>query len=59
MNDLVPDTRDAVGDYMGLTLRVSLDETSGDLGFSNAEVRDLVKMNKNLPDFWDPAHGAW
>ena len=51
MNDLVPDTRDAVGDYMGLTLRASLDETSGDLGFSNAEVRDFVKMNKNLPTF--------
>ena len=59
VNEVVADVRDAVGDSMGLTLRVSLDETIGDLGFSNAEVRDFVEINKNLPDLWDLAHGAW
>ncbi len=59
VNEVVADVRDAVGDTMGLTLRVSLDETIGDLGFSNAELRDFVEMNKNLPDLWDLAHGAW
>ena len=59
VNEVIADVRDAVGDSMGLTLRVSLDETIGDLGFSNAEVRDFVEMNKNLPDLWDLAHGAW
>ena len=59
VNEVVGDMRDAVGDTMGLTLRVSLDETIGKLGFSNAEVRDFVEMNKNLPDLWDLAHGTW
>ena len=57
--EVIADMRDAVGDTMGITLRVSLDETIGDLGFSNAEVRDFVEMNKDLPDLWDLAHGTW
>ena len=59
VNEVVADIRDAVGDTMGITLRVSLDETIGDLGFSNAEVRDFVEMNRNLPDLWDLAQGTW
>ncbi|MDJ0611096.1 MAG: NAD(P)-binding protein [Kiloniellales bacterium] len=57
--ECVADLRDAVGDTMGLTLRVSLDETIGDLGFSNAEVRDFIEMHRDLPDLWDLAHGTW
>jgi dimethylamine/trimethylamine dehydrogenase len=57
--EVIADMRDAVGDSMGLTLRVSLDETIGDLGFSNAEVREFIDMNKDLPDLWDLAHGTW
>ncbi len=59
VNEVIADIRDAVGDRIALTLRVSLDETIGDLGFSNAEVRDFVEMNRNLPDVWDLAHGTW
>ena len=59
VNEVVADIRDAVGDTMGITLRVSLDEAIGDLGFSNAEVREFVDMNRNLPDLWDLAHGTW
>ncbi|MGB3148389.1 MAG: FAD-dependent oxidoreductase [Paracoccaceae bacterium] len=59
VNEVIADIRDAVGDKMGLTLRVSLDETVGDLGFSNAELREFIEMNRNLPDLWDLAHGAW
>lgn len=59
VNEVVGDIRDAVGDTMAITLRVSLDETIGDLGFSNAEVRDFVEMNKDLPDVWDLAQGTW
>ena len=58
-NEVIADMRDAVGDTMGITLRVSLDETIGDLGFSNAEVRDFIEMNKDLPDLWDLAQGTW
>ncbi len=57
--EVIADMRDAVGDTMALTLRVSLDETIGELGFSNAEVRDFVEMNKDLPDLWDLAQGTW
>ena len=57
--EVVGDIRDAVGDSMGITMRVSLDETIGALGFSNAELRDFIEMNRNLPDLWDLAHGTW
>ncbi len=57
--ECVADLRDAVGDTMGLTLRVSLDETIGDLGFSTAELRDFIEMHRDLPDLWDLAHGTW
>lgn len=59
VNEVIADMREAVGDTMGITLRVSLDETIGDLGFSNAEVREFVEMNRNLPDLWDLAQGTW
>ncbi len=59
VNEVIADIKDAVGDTMGITLRVSLDETIGDLGFSNAEVREFVEMNRNLPDLWDLAQGTW
>ena len=57
--EVIADMRDAVGDTMGLTLRVSLDENIGNLGFSNAEVRDFIEMNRDLPDLWDLAQGSW
>ena len=57
--EVIADLRDAVGDTMALTLRVSLDETIGTLGFSNAEVRDFIAMNAELPDLWDLAMGSW
>ena len=58
-NEVIGDIRDAVGDTMALTLRVSLDETIGDLGFSNAELREFIEMNRDLPDLWDLAQGTW
>ncbi|WNK21049.1 FAD-dependent oxidoreductase [Halomonas piscis] len=57
--EVIADIRDAVGDTMAIALRVSLDETIGELGFSNAELRDYVEMNKDLPDLWDLAQGTW
>ena len=57
--EVMADLRDAVGDTMGLSLRVSLDETIGELGFSNAELREFIEMNRDLPDLWDLAQGTW
>ncbi|MEE2774313.1 MAG: FAD-dependent oxidoreductase [Pseudomonadota bacterium] len=59
VREVVEDIRDEVGDSMGITLRLSLDEIIGDLGFSNSELREFVEMHKELPDLWDLAHGAW
>lgn len=59
VNEVIADMRDAVGDTMGLTLRVSLDEHIGKLGFSNAELREFIEMNADLPDLWDLAQGTW
>jgi len=57
--EVIADMREAVGDTMGITLRVSLDESIGDLGFSNAELREYIEMNHDLPDLWDLAQGTW
>jgi dimethylamine/trimethylamine dehydrogenase len=59
VREVVSDVKDAVGDTMGITLRLSLDEMLGDLGFANSEVRDFIEMNADLPDLWDLAHGTW
>jgi len=59
VREVVADAHEAVGDTMGITLRLSLDEMIGDLGFANSEVRDFIEMHKDLPDLWDLAHGAW
>jgi dimethylamine/trimethylamine dehydrogenase len=57
--EVVADMRDAVGDAIGLTMRVSLDENIGECGFSNMELREFIDMNRDLPDCWDLAQGSW
>ena len=59
MRELVEDAKEVIGDSCAITLRLSLDETIGDLGFANSELRDLIEMHAELPDLWDLAHGAW
>ena len=44
---------------MAITLRMSLDEQVGHLGFANAEVREFIEMHADLPDLWDLGHGTW
>ena len=59
VREVVSDARDTIGDSMAITLRLSLDEMIGDLGFANSEVRDFIEMHQELPDLWDLAHGTW
>ena len=59
MREVVADIKDAVGDTMGVTLRLSLDERLDENSFSNAELRDCIEMHRELPDLWDLAHGSW
>lgn len=59
VREVIQDAHDTIGDTMGITLRLSLNEMIGDLGFANSEVRDFIEMHKDLPDLWDLAHGTW
>jgi len=59
MREVITDIREAVGDTMGVTVRLSLDEAFDDLSFSNSELRDCIEMHGDLPDLWDLAHGTW
>lgn len=59
VREVVQDMRDALGDSMALTLRLSLDEVIGDVGFSNTELREFIATHADLPDLWDLAHGTW
>ncbi len=59
MRELVEEGKDVIGDSCAITLRLALDETIGELGFSNSELRDLIEMHGELPDLWDLAHGTW
>lgn len=57
--ELVEEGKDAVGDSMGIAVRISLDEMMGEHGFANSEVRDFIEMHGDVPDLWDLAHGSW
>jgi dimethylamine/trimethylamine dehydrogenase len=59
LRELIADAKDEIGDSMAVTVRLSLDEMVGGLGFSNSEVHDLIGHCGELPDLWDLAHGAW
>ncbi len=59
MRELVEEGKEVIGDQCAITLRLSLDETVGEQGFSDNEVRDMVEMHSELPDLWDLAHGSW
>jgi dimethylamine/trimethylamine dehydrogenase len=59
LRELVEEGREAVGDSCAITLRLSLEELIGDLGFANSELRDMIEMHSELPDLWDLAHGTW
>ena len=59
MREVITDIREAVGDTMGVTVRLSLDEAFDELSFSNSELRDCIEMHADLPDLWDLAHGTW
>jgi len=59
MRELVEDIKNAVGDSMGITLRLSLEEAIDEHSFTNTELREVIEMHRDLPDLWDLAHGSW
>ncbi|MGF1593729.1 MAG: FAD-dependent oxidoreductase [Kiloniellaceae bacterium] len=58
VREVIADAREETRGEMAISLRMSLHE-DGALGLSNAEVRDFIAMNSELPDLWDLAHGTW
>ncbi len=58
LREVVEDIRETTKGELAVSLRMSLHE-AGAYGFSNAELRDFIAMNGDLPDIWDLAHGTW
>jgi dimethylamine/trimethylamine dehydrogenase len=59
LRELIEDTKEAVGDSMGVVCRISVDELLGDEGLHAAEARDMVAMMAELPDCWDLTLSGW
>ena len=58
LREVIEEGREATRGEVAISVRLSLHE-AGALGFSNAEVRDLIGIYAELPDLWDLAHGTW
>ncbi len=58
LREVIEAVREATKGELAVTFRLSLHE-AGPLGFSNAEVRELIATHPDLPDAWDLAHGTW
>ena len=60
LRELIEDTKDAVGDACGVSVRLAVDELMGDAGLvSHAEGRDIIEMLAELPDLWDVNCSDW
>jgi dimethylamine/trimethylamine dehydrogenase len=58
--EIIEDTKDAVGDTMGVAVRFSVDELRGAEGLeADKEGRDIVEMLAELPDLWDVNVAEW
>ena len=58
--ELLEDTREAVGDRCGIAFRFAVDELLGSEGLScEAEGRDVVEMLAEHPDLWDVNLSDW
>ena len=58
--ELIEETKEAVGDTMGVVVRFAVDEMMGDKGLEWAtEGREAVEMIAELPDMWDVNVSDW
>ena len=58
LREVIEDAREVTKGEIGISLRLSLHE-EGPKGLTNAELRDFIALNADLPDLWDLAHGTW
>jgi dimethylamine/trimethylamine dehydrogenase len=60
LRELIEDTKDAVGDACGVSVRLAVEELLGEGGITSAsEGRDVVAMLAELPDLWDVNVSGW
>jgi dimethylamine/trimethylamine dehydrogenase len=58
--EIIEDTKDTVGDTMGVIVRFSVDELRGSEGLeADKEGREIVEMLAELPDLWDVNIAEW
>ncbi len=58
--EIIEETKDAVGDTMGVVARFSVEELRGPEGFEHdKEGREIVEMLAELPDLWDVNVSDW
>ena len=58
--EIIEDTKDAVGDSMGVVARFAVDELRGAEGLeADSEGREIVEMLAELPDLWDVNVAEW
>ena len=58
--EIIEETKDAVGDTMGVVVRFAVDELRGAEGIEcDKEGRDIVEMLAELPDLWDVNVAEW
>ena len=58
--EIIEETKDAVGDTMGVVVRFAVDELRGAEGLeADKEGREIVEMLAELPDLWDVNIAGW
>ena len=58
--ELIEETKDAVGDAMGVVARFAVDEMVGEGGLEwGSEGKDAIEMLAELPDMWDVNVSDW
>ena len=59
LEEIIGDTKDAVGDTCAVPCRIAVDELLGTDGLERAEVEELIGLVAELPDLWDLSLAAW
>ena len=59
LEEIISDTKDAVGNTCAVPCRIALDELLGAGGLEKAEVEELIGLVAELPDLWDLSLAAW
>ena len=60
LREVIEDTKEAVGDTMGVVVRFAVDELMGERGIlAEREGREVLEMLGELPDLWDVNCSDW